>query len=276
MATPQDEADLIPWAERVSAGAIRRRADLRAAPGMEVQLCPEDAMAFDWWAADEERTRMALGGEMPMAEARVLIGAVEAMMQRVPLLPDQDPTDPAVIGHRRAQALLLMCSGGRVPVPHVVLHASVEALERGSEGAELSGGGIVGPLAAQRMACSGRLSAVLTDATGDVLARAKSRRDPPGWMLTELKRRDRCCTFPSCGAVRFTHAHHLAWASRGGPTEMKNLVLVCFFHHKLVHEHRWSLARDPATGEVRWYRPDGRRYRAGPEPAGPDPPGPHP
>jgi hypothetical protein len=48
-------------------------------------------------------------------------------------------------------------------------------------------------------------------------------------------------------------------------------VLVCFFHHVLVHEHSWSLTRDRITGEVRWYRPDGRRYRAGPDPPKPEP-----
>jgi hypothetical protein len=72
-------------------------------------------------------------------------------------------------------------------------------------------------------------------------------------------------SFPSCGASRFTEAHHIRWWSRGGRTDLENLVLACTFHHKLVHEYGWSLARDPHN-TVRWYRPDGVRYRAGPAP----------
>jgi hypothetical protein len=153
----------------------------------------------------------------------------------------------------------------------VVVHASLDALERDSEGGQLDGGGIVGPQAGLHLACSGTLSAVITDAGGDAIARARPRRDPPGWILTEHRRRDTSCVFPSCGAERFTQAHHLTWRSRGGPKEMKNLVLLCFFHHELVHEHRWSLTPDPTTGDVGWYRPDGTRYRAGPDPPAPEP-----
>jgi hypothetical protein len=32
-----------------------------------------------------------------------------------------------------------------------------------------------------------------------------------------------------------------------------------------VHEHGWGLRRDP-SGEVRWLRPDGAPYHAGPDP----------
>jgi hypothetical protein len=39
--------------------------------------------------------------------------------------------------------------------------------------------------------------------------------------------------------------------------------LVCTFHHRLVHEHGWNVERE-ADGEVRWFRPGGVRYRAGP------------
>ena len=49
-------------------------------------------------------------------------------------------------------------------------------------------------------------------------------------------------------------------------TDLDNLALVCTFHHRLVHEHGWNLERTPA-GAMRWLRPDGVRYRAGPRAA---------
>ena len=60
-------------------------------------------------------------------------------------------------------------------------------------------------------------------------------------------------------------AHHIRWWERGGRTDLNNLVLLCFFHHRLVHEHGWSLTRE-ADGAVEWFHPDGTRYRAGPAP----------
>jgi hypothetical protein len=46
---------------------------------------------------------------------------------------------------------------------------------------------------------------------------------------------------------------------------MDNLLLICSYHHRLVHEYGWSVRGD-AGGEVEWLRSDGTRYRAGPSP----------
>jgi len=83
-------------------------------------------------------------------------------------------------------------------------------------------------------------------------------------MVRQIRHRDGECRFPGCGSRRFTQAHHIVWWSKGGRTDLANLVLICSFHHKLVHEHGWSLTRDGADGVVRWLRADGTGYRAGP------------
>ncbi|MGZ4126080.1 MAG: HNH endonuclease signature motif containing protein [Actinomycetota bacterium] len=68
---------------------------------------------------------------------------------------------------------------------------------------------------------------------------------------------------PGCGTRAFTHAHHIVWWERGGRTDLDNLVLLCSFHHRLVHEYGWTLARQ-RDGTVEWFRPDGAGYLAGP------------
>ena len=69
-------------------------------------------------------------------------------------------------------------------------------------------------------------------------------------------------SLPGMRCRRFTQAHHIVWWERGGSTDLDNLVLVCTFHHKLVHEYGWAVERGP-HGMVRWIRPDGSRYQAG-------------
>ncbi|HET6771448.1 MAG TPA: HNH endonuclease signature motif containing protein, partial [Actinomycetota bacterium] len=90
-------------------------------------------------------------------------------------------------------------------------------------------------------------------------------REPSGWMMRQLRYRDVECRFPGCGARRFTQAHHIRWWEKGGRTDLDNLLLVCTFHHKLVHEYRWTVRRE-SDGTATWFLPDGCPYRAGPAP----------
>jgi hypothetical protein len=84
-------------------------------------------------------------------------------------------------------------------------------------------------------------------------------------MIRQVRHRDRECRFPGCGSRRFTEAHHIVWWRNGGRTDLDNLLLICSFHHRLVHEYGWRVRRDLA-GEVSWHRRDGTKYHAGPSP----------
>ena len=54
----------------------------------------------------------------------------------------------------------------------------------------------------------------------------------------------------------FTHIHHVRHRAHKGGNEMTNLVELCWFHHRLVHEGGWSLRFDN-TGAVLAIRPNG-------------------
>jgi hypothetical protein len=59
-----------------------------------------------------------------------------------------------------------------------------------------------------------------------------------------LVARDRDCVFNGCHApAAWCDGHHLTWWTRGGPTKLTNLALVCREHHRMVHEGGWTLAR---------------------------------
>jgi hypothetical protein len=51
-------------------------------------------------------------------------------------------------------------------------------------------------------------------------------------------------------------AHHIHHWARGGPTALDNLIQLCSYHHRLVHEGGFCVERVGKRG-VRFRRPDG-------------------
>ena len=64
--------------------------------------------------------------------------------------------------------------------------------------------------------------------------------------------RDRGCRYAGCDRlVTCTDAHHIVHWADGGPTSLGNLVLLCRYHHHLVHERHHHLKLLPdATVQV--------------------------
>jgi hypothetical protein len=51
-----------------------------------------------------------------------------------------------------------------------------------------------------------------------------------------LRIRDGGCRIPGCHRRHYLEAHHVQHWSLLGPTDLENLVLLCRFHHMLIHE----------------------------------------
>jgi hypothetical protein len=147
----------------------------------------------------------------------------------------------------------------------VVIHAQLDGLMWGKGGCEIEGGPAIHPETAGRLLCHARVQTVIEDSAGQPVRLGRMSREPSAAMLRQLRYRDSECTFPGCGERRFTQAHHILRWEQGGPTDLDNLLLVCTFHHKLVHEYGWAVRREQ-DGTVPWFRPDGIRYRGGPAP----------
>lgn len=65
-----------------------------------------------------------------------------------------------------------------------------------------------------------------------------------GPMWRALNARDQRCRWPGCDRpVGWTSPHHIEFWSRGGPTKLHNLVLLCHTHHRNVHEGGWQVIR---------------------------------
>ena len=228
--------------------------------------------SLSWWYLDGGR-RFGLEAELPAADGAIVARALQRLAEHLPVMPGEEGAYH--VDARRADALVVMASGGMgrddPDRTTVVVHATVEALSSPDGSCEIEGGGVIHAETARRLLCHSRVQAVLEDAGGTPIRLGRTAREPSASMVRLLQYRDRECRFPGCGAVRFTQAHHVLWWSRGGPTDPENLILLCSFHHKLVHEHRWRVQRTGGNG-VRWFHPDGRRYRSGPAPPKPSKP----
>lgn len=261
-----DEADLVAWARRVSCATVRRRADAACRQRIEDTQAAEQSRFLSWWFFDEGR-RFGLEAELPAAQGAIVAKALARLADELPVMPGEEGT--AHMDARRADALVAVCSN-RVASDAdpdratVVVHAPLDALASGTGGFEVEGGGVLHPDTARRLLCHGRVQTVLEDRAGNAVRLGRVSREPSAAIVRQLRYRDRGCTFPGCGMRRFTQAHHIVWWRHGGRTDLDNLALVCSFHHKLVHELGWSIRR--TDGVIRWFHPDGRRYRAGPDP----------
>jgi uncharacterized protein DUF222/HNH endonuclease len=266
-ATPQTEAGLVSWAQGVSSGRIRHQGDLAQRQPLQDAQDGDKSRSVSWWYFDEGR-RFGLEAELPAAQGAVVARALERLADRLPVLPEEE--DPYYIHARRADALVALASNriAQDADPDratVVVHAQLDGLVEGAGGCELEGGPVIHPETVRRLLCHGRVQTVIEDAAGQPLGVGRMSREPSVWMMRQIRYRDHGCTFPGCGSRLFAQAHHIVWWEHGGRTDLDNLVLVCTFHHKLVHEHGWRLHRDE-DGTVRWFRPDGTGYRAGPGP----------
>jgi hypothetical protein len=269
-ATPETESRLIRWARTVSVGAVRHRGDLEARASIADVRETERIRELTWWYHDEGR-RFGLEADLPAASGPVIVNALEREAERIAAMPGEK--DTVYASARRADALVALCSAriGADPEPDratVVVHARLDGLEQDTGGCEIEGGPVIHPQAVRRLLCNARVQTIVEDAFGNVLGIGRLSRQAPAWMVRHVRHRDRECRFPGCGARRFTEAHHLRWWRHGGRTDLDNLALICSFHHRLVHEHGWSVKRD-RTGDLLWRRPDGTRYESGPSPGPP-------
>src|SRR5579859_55877 len=105
-----------------------------------------------------------------------------------------------------------------------------------------------------RIACDCTISRVML-ADSVVIDVGRATRTVSPATRRALQQRDRHCRWPGCDRpASWATPHHIELWSRGGPTKLPNLVLLCHFHHRLVHEGGWQVVR--AGEELRFIPPE--------------------
>ncbi|HVT06967.1 MAG TPA: DUF222 domain-containing protein [Polyangia bacterium] len=113
----------------------------------------------------------------------------------------------------------------------------------------------------RRLACDGGLVPATVDEHHAVLDVGRRTRAIPTSIRRALWLRDKGCRFPGCASTRFLHGHHIQHWLHGGRTALANLVLLCSFHHRQVHEAGFTLTLTDGA-EVVVHAPNGRNVSA--------------
>jgi len=102
------------------------------------------------------------------------------------------------------------------------------------------------------LACEAGIQKVLVGPLGQPLALGRRERYFSSAQRKVLAVRDGGCAWPECTAPpAWTHAHHVIPWSHDGPTDVENGVLLCAFHHHLVHEGEFEIQMFDAIPHLR-------------------------
>ena len=122
---------------------------------------------------------------------------------------------------------------------------------------------------AQMIACTAALSLDAARRRRRGARPGKRRRRPSSAIRRAARERDHGrCRFPGCESRR-TDLHHIQHWVNGGRTDLDNLISLCPWHHKVVHDRGYTIAASPPGG-FSFYRPDGTPLPACPTLREPD------
>ena len=170
-------------------------------------------------------------------------GALNDSRESSPTYIAEDPPSPSM---RRADALALLAesflqhgaqamSGG--DRHQIVVHVDHDTLRNAAPGrCELDDGPSLAVETARRLACDSSVVRIVEDADGEPLDVGRKTRSIPPALRRALKSRDQGCVFPGCTHKRYVDGHHIEHWADGGATRLSNLVSLCRFHHRAVHE----------------------------------------
>ena len=140
----------------------------------------------------------------------------------------------------------------------VMLHVDINTLRQPSERVDtghshchLDDKHGVSPATARRLACDASLVTVLEDEQGKVLNIGRRSRTVPPAISRALQLRDKTCRFPGCES-RHVDAHHIKHWADGGETSLANLITLCRFHHRQLHQGCFTIAVARAGAESEW------------------------
>jgi uncharacterized protein DUF222/HNH endonuclease len=210
------------------------------------------------------RTHVSAG--MPCGNG---VGASAETSEHSAAAENATPGERAPLSMRRADALARMAesflahgaevlsSGDRC---QVILHVDAQTLREGGVGrCEHEDGPALPVETARRLGCDASVVSILEGEDGETLNVGRRTRTIPPALRRALTSRDRGCRFPGCPNTHYVDGHHIRHWAMGGETRLSNLVLLCRFHHRQVHEGGVQI-QALNDGALRFVLKDGRSF----------------
>ena len=145
-----------------------------------------------------------------------------------------------------------------VHIDQAVLAEPIAATADAPHRCELDDGPALALDTVRRLGCDSTIVGIIEGANGEPLDVGRKTRSIPLPLKRALRSRDGGCRFPGCDRTRFTEGHHVKHWADGGETKLSNLVSLCGFHHKLMHEGGFGITTTD-DGLFVFTTPDGRR-----------------
>jgi Domain of unknown function (DUF222) len=109
----------------------------------------------------------------------------------------------------------------------------------------------------EQLLCDARITRIVLDPDSIPLDVGRASYTPSKPLRRAVVVRDRHCRFPGCDRrPSWSQTHHTDPWETGGETKLTNLVLLCDYHHHVVHKPGWRATFDGHTFTVT--NPDGK------------------
>jgi Domain of unknown function (DUF222) len=243
-----------------------------------VRVWRRDGMSGGSWALPDEDGGIEIGNALKLLVATATNGPRFADVSErpglaAPPLKDERPPEHimadgfAQIFHNGLTVDPSIVPGaGRAPV-RVIVQSDVLAdrVANGRDASPIGSAILEETLSAitfgtlQHYLCVGGTVGVLLNDTGQLVDVGREQRLFGKSQRMGLGVRDGGCRFPGCEKPpSWCEAHHVDyWARDSGATTVANGILLCRYHHMLIHTKGWQIVRDP-SGEY-WLKPPKQR-----------------
>jgi hypothetical protein len=273
VATPATEAGLLEIARHATGAQLEKlvrgyAGALSATLGAAQRAIEGRYLRWNW----EDDGSLRLEARLPADDGAVVLNAL-AEAERSDREMPEEPMLASPAGARRADALVELAklssaagtgSGGANGC-ELTVHVDAETLaaDEVKERCHLADGPTLSPETVRRLGCDAGVVRIVEQDGRPLTVGRRTRTISPA-LRRALRSRDAGCRFPGCSHERFMHAHHIRHWAKGGPTTLENLVQLCSYHHRLVHEGGFRV-EPSGRGAVRFRRPDGRVVAPAPE-----------
>jgi hypothetical protein len=255
MATADTEEGLIEEALGLSNAVLDRKAR-RANPPVGSDEREAHRVRALWIQHTLDGASGRLTAHLSHLELEIVETAIRDKADQMSPDPETGVFDP--YPQRMADGLVEVCAttGDTTSPPQVSAYIDLDALITDKPGPhELGSGALIPNETARRLACDCVVETVVTDGSV-VVGVGRNSRTVPGWLRRLVHHRDGgSCRFHGCGNKQWLQVHHIVHWSKGGSTVLDNLILLCGFHHRFLHEEGWHITTSD-DGDFQFRKPD--------------------